>query len=93
MLTSCAFRTSACVVQMTRRCWNGLLTKGGCWSPTMLLLCHDAAYQRVSEGLPMPGVFAVPWSAPLGQVIEDLLLLAEASLPGEWEGQIIYLPL
>jgi hypothetical protein len=53
----------------------------------------DAAYRRVAEGLPMPGVFAVPWSASIGQVIEDLLLLAEASVPGEWEGQIIYLPL
>jgi hypothetical protein len=25
--------------------------------------------------------------------IEDILLLAEISLDGEWEGQIIYLPL
>jgi hypothetical protein len=30
--------------------------------------------------------------APLGQVIEDLLLLAECSLPGEWEGQVREIP-
>jgi hypothetical protein len=30
---------------------------------------------------------------PIGGVIEDLLLLAGASLEGEWEGQVLYLPL
>jgi hypothetical protein len=30
---------------------------------------------------------------PVGQAIEDILLLAEASLEGEWEGQVRYLPL
>jgi hypothetical protein len=29
----------------------------------------------------------------VGQAIEDLVLLAEASLPGEWEGQVRFLPL
>jgi Domain of unknown function (DUF5615) len=53
----------------------------------------DAAYRRVVEGLSMPGVFALPWSASLRQIIDDLVLLAEASQPDEWEGQIIYLPL
>ncbi len=53
----------------------------------------DAAYKRVSEGLPMPGVVAIPWSTSLSQAIEDLLLLAEASLPDELEGRILYLPL
>jgi len=32
-------------------------------------------------------------SVPLGPAIEDLLLTAECSLPGEWEGQVRYLPL
>lgn len=53
----------------------------------------EAAYQRVVQGEPMPGVFAPPWEVPLGRVIEDLLVLAVASLPSEWEGQVIYLPL
>jgi hypothetical protein len=50
------------------------------------------AYARVSSELPMPGVFAVSQLASLSQVIEDLLLLAECSLPGEWEGQVRYVP-
>ena len=53
----------------------------------------DAAYQRASEGPPMPGVIAIPWNVSLGQAIEDVLTLAVASLPNEWEGQIVFLPL
>lgn len=53
----------------------------------------EVAYRRAEMGHPMPGVFAIVWSAPLGRTIEDLLLLVEASLPGEWEGRVVYLPL
>jgi hypothetical protein len=41
----------------------------------------------------MPGVFEVNLNSSIGQIIEDILLLAECSLDGEYEGQIIYLPL
>jgi len=41
----------------------------------------------------MPGVFEVSRSVPIGVAIEDILLIAECSLQGEWEGQILYLPL
>lgn len=41
----------------------------------------------------MPGVFEVGRSVPVGKAIDDLLLIAECSLPGEWEGQVRYLPL
>jgi hypothetical protein len=64
-----------------------------------VLLTHDVstmtthAYERVSQGLPMPGVFAVSQSIPIGQAIEEIMLLAECSLEGEWEGQARYLPL
>jgi hypothetical protein len=64
-----------------------------------VLLTHDVstithyAYERVREGKPMPGVFEVSRVIPIGRVIEDLLLLVECSLEGEWEGQIRYLPL
>ncbi len=64
-----------------------------------LLLTHDVstvthyAYQRIEAGLSMPGVIEVSPALPVGQVIEDILLLAELSLEGEWEGRIIYLPL
>jgi len=64
-----------------------------------ILLTHDAstityyAYERARAGKPMPGVFEVNRDVPIGQVIEDILLLAEYSLQGEWEGQVRYLPL
>lgn len=64
-----------------------------------ILLTHDVstmtryAYERVRSGQNMPGVFEVPVSALIGQVITDILLLAELSLEGEWEGQIGYIPL
>jgi len=64
-----------------------------------VLLTHDVstitrhAYERVSAGKPMPGVFEASRSLPVGTVIEDILLLAECSLEGEWQGQVRYLPL
>lgn len=51
------------------------------------------AYARVSSGLPMPGMFAVSHSLPIAQAIEEILLLVECSLEGEWEGQVRHLPL
>ena len=64
-----------------------------------VLLTHDVstitkyAYERIEAGQIMPGVFEVSHTAPIGLVIEDILLLIECSLEGEWEDQIIYLPL
>ena len=64
-----------------------------------VLLTHDVstitkyAYERIEAGLVMPGVFEVSRTAPIGQVIEEILLLIECSLEGEWQDQIIYLPL
>jgi hypothetical protein len=64
-----------------------------------VLLSHDVstltqyAYERVQAGKSMPGVFEIPYDVPIGAIIEDILLLAEYSLKGEWEGQIRYLPL
>jgi len=43
--------------------------------------------------LAMPGVFEVSRRVPVGVAIEDILLLAECSFDGEWEGQVRYLPL
>jgi hypothetical protein len=51
------------------------------------------AYDRVAEGLPMPGVFAVRRSLPLGKAIEDLLVVAECSRPGEYEDGVLHIPL
>jgi hypothetical protein len=64
-----------------------------------VLLTHDIstmvtyAYQRVAQGLPMPGIFVVSQALPIGEAIEAILLLAEYSLDEEWEGQIRHLPL
>lgn len=64
-----------------------------------VLLTHDFssmkrfAYERVDSGLPMPGVFQVGQHQPIAQLIEAVLLLAECSFEGEWEGQVRYLPL
>lgn len=41
----------------------------------------------------MPGVIEVSLDAPIGRVIEDILLLLECSLEGELEGQVQYFPL
>lgn len=64
-----------------------------------VLLTHDVctitryAYQRVRDGKPMPGVFEVSRKITTGAAIEDIILLAQCSQQGEWEGQIRYLPL
>lgn len=64
-----------------------------------LVLTHDAAtligyaYDRVAAGLPMPGIIEARQHVPIGVVIEELLLLVDASREGEWEGQVVYLPL
>ena len=51
------------------------------------------AYDRVRSGRPMPGIFEVNRDIPINTIIDDILLLAEYSLDGEWEGQVRYLPL
>ena len=51
------------------------------------------AYERVASGKSMPGVFEINQSIPIRVVIEDILLIVECSLEGEWEGQVRYLPL
>jgi hypothetical protein len=51
------------------------------------------AYDRVREGKRMPGVFECGRQVPIGTAIEEIILLAECSFDGEWEGQVRYLPL
>ena len=64
-----------------------------------VLLTHDVttmrpyAEERVAEGKPMPGVFEINQYLPIGQAIEEILLLTQCSVEGEWEGQIRFLPL
>ena len=64
-----------------------------------VLLTHDVAtmtryaYDRVRAGEPMPGVFEVGRHVPIGTAIDEIVLLAELSADGDWEGQVRYLPL
>lgn len=64
-----------------------------------IILTHDAAtmidfaYSRIAEGTEMPGLIATSQYMPIGDVIEELIMLAECSLEGEWNKQVLYLPL
>lgn len=64
-----------------------------------ILLTHDAAtipgyaYARIEAGTAMPGVIEVPSDLPIGQAIEELVLLMEAGRPEEFDARVIYLPL
>jgi hypothetical protein len=56
-----------------------------------ILTAH--AHRRVMKGEPMPGVFEVGCDLSMRAAVDDILLLTECSNPGEWEGQVRYLPL
>lgn len=64
-----------------------------------IVLTHDVAtmttfaYERIQAGLAMPGLFEVNRRVPVGLAIEEIMLIAECSLKGEWEGQVRFLPL
>lgn len=64
-----------------------------------LIPTHDAAtmidfaYSRVAGGLPMLGIVAISQYSPIGQAIEEIVLLAECSSDDEWKDQVLYIPL
>ena len=51
------------------------------------------AADRIRRGAPMPGVLVVHWDHRVGQVSDALELAAGASLDGEWENRVEFLPL
>ncbi len=67
-------------------------------SENRILLTHDVntmtkyGYERIAAGLPMPGIFVVKESAPIGLIIEEIVLIVGASETSEWDSQVIYLP-
>ncbi len=71
------------------------------WAATndRILLTHDVqtmtkhAYDRIRAGLPMPGVIEVRDDVPTGQAIEEILIVLNASQPGELANRITYIPL
>jgi hypothetical protein len=64
-----------------------------------VVVSHDVrtmtahATVRILAGLPMAGLLLIPQTYPVGQAIEDLLLIAEVSTAEEWQGRVIFLPL
>ncbi len=64
-----------------------------------IVLTHDVttllteAYQRIAEGLPMPGVLASPQTMAVAPVINDLVFIVENSADDEWDSQVVFLPI
>lgn len=64
-----------------------------------IVLTHDVNtmrayfYERMAQNLPVPGLFLIPGSRQIGDVIESLELVLLVSDLTEWEGKIHYLPL
>ncbi|MBE7560789.1 DUF5615 family PIN-like protein [bacterium] len=64
-----------------------------------IVLTHDhatmprQAYERVSRGGPMSGVFLLRDRLAIGQAIEEIVLMLECSEQDEWTGCVVYLPL
>lgn len=64
-----------------------------------VLLSHDvstvppAAYRRVADGKPIPGVFIVPDRMPIGLAIDEILFLSLDVEPDEWKDRVLSLPL
>ncbi len=64
-----------------------------------IVLTHDVAtmitfaYERIKAELSMPELFEVSRRVPVGLAIEEVILIAQCSFDGEWEGQVRFLPL
>lgn len=64
-----------------------------------LVLTHDFAtmidfaYERIESRIYLPGLIAVPQKLAVGTAIEELVFLAECSLPNEWADQVVFIPL
>jgi hypothetical protein len=64
-----------------------------------ILLTHDRATMpghacdRLAAEEPMPGVFILNDRFPVGQAIQEILLLVECSEQAEWNGRVVHLPL
>lgn len=63
-----------------------------------IVLSHDQntlvgfALNRVAADQPMPGLIIVDDSAAIGQIINDLLLIDDATEHSEWANRVEYLP-
>ncbi len=68
-------------------------------SQSRVILTHDVntmtkyAYERLAAGQPLPGVIVIPKELPIGVAIEELVTLLYCSIPEEFPGRVIHLPL
>jgi hypothetical protein len=53
----------------------------------------DFAYARVAAGQEMAGVFVLNDRFPIGQAIEEILLMDACTEQAEWSGRTVYVPL
>lgn len=64
-----------------------------------IILTHDLAtlvglaYIRIANGEPVAGVIAMPQLVAVGSVVEDLVIVAGASLEGDRVNQVRFVPL
>lgn len=64
-----------------------------------IILTHDRAsmsdhaYERVAAGEPMAGVFIFSDRLPVGQTIEEILLMVACTDQTEWSGRAVHVPL
>ena len=64
-----------------------------------MLVTHDVrtmtacATARLHAEQPMAGMILIAQGYPVGQAIDDLVLIAEVSTAEEWQGKIVFLPL
>jgi predicted nuclease of predicted toxin-antitoxin system len=53
----------------------------------------DYAYERLSVGENMPGVFILNDRFPPGQAIQEILLIVACSKQAEWNDRVVHVPL
>ena len=65
----------------------------------LVVVSHDVktmtacATARLHTEQPMAGLILITQEYPVGQAIDDLVLIAEVSTPEEWQGKMVFLPL
>src|SRR5262249_51563757 len=53
----------------------------------------EPAWQRVADGLPMPGLILLRRRLSVREAIEEILIIEECTEQEEWVNQVTYLPL
>jgi hypothetical protein len=64
-----------------------------------IVLTHDVqtlvndAYERIKQGLPMPGVILVPNTLAIGLAVNELEIALGAGRPQDFEDRVTFIPL